>query len=437
MLTAYIDHQSVAQHGTAQAAIGILAVVFLLIAVYVGAIVTTNTFATVIAGRRKSIALMRLVGASANSLRASVAGEGLVVGVIGSLIGAAAGLAVSLAGLWILVDSRFVPSLNYPLVNPFIAAPIVVVVVTTWAASWVGARRVLDVTPLEAVGSSEESPSADARANPARNIAAIVLFVGGMALIGLGIAAGQTGVFGLPIAFLGGVGSFTGLTIGARMFMPVILRLVGVFFGRSAPANLAARNALRYPERSTRTTIGLVIGIALVTTLTVASQTFESLILSAQHGSPQQFAGTTAVLDVILPTFAGLIGFSIIIAAVGVVNNLSLSVLQRSRELGLLRALGFSSKQVRSMILIESAQMTITATLVGLLLGLFYGWAGAQSLLGSVSKRFSGIGFVPLSIPWLFVLVTVLIAMVFAAAASIGPIRRAARITPVMALAAE
>lgn len=213
--------------------------------------------------------------------------------------------------------------------------------------------------------------------------------------------------------------------------------MVGRAFGTGAPAALAARNAVRYPERSTRTAIGLVIGIALITTLAVATQTFQALILTAQEGSPSNFAGATQVLSVLLPTFGGLIGFSILIAAVGVVNNLSLSVVQRSRELGLLRTLGFSSGQVRAMILLESAQLTIAATVIGLLLGLFYGWAGAQSLLGSVSKRFAGVGFVPLSVPWLFVLATLVLALIFAAAASIGPIRRAARMSPIAALSVE
>jgi len=437
MLATYINHQRLAQHDTTQAALTILAVVFLVISIYVGSIVTTNTFATVIAGRRKSIALMRLVGATSQSLRASVAGEGFVVGIIGALVGAVAGLVVSLAALAILVGTRFLPEFAYPLVNPYIFAPIVVVVLTTWAASWVGARRVLLVTPLEAVGSAGESSVRETRSRPVRNTVAIFMFVIGIGIVGLGLVLGQNSVFGLPVAFVGGLGSFVGLTLGAHLFMPSILRLVGGLFGGSAPAKLAAQNSLRYPERSTRTTIGLVIGVALVTTLTVASQTFAALIQSAQAGSPQLFPGATAILAIILPTFGGLIGFSIIIAAVGVVNNLSLSVVQRSKELGLLRALGFSTQQVRSMILIESAQMTITASVFGLLLGLFYGWAGAQSLLGSVSRRFSGVGFVPLAVPWLFIIVTLVVAVLFATVASIAPIQRAVRLSPVAALAVE
>ena len=70
-----------------------------------------------------------------------------------------------------------------------------------------------------------------------------------------------------------------------------------------------------------------------------------------------------------------LIGFSLAIAAVGLVNSLSLTVLQRRREIGLLRALGLDRRQVRAMVLVESLQLTITGGIVGLVLGVVYGWA--------------------------------------------------------------
>ena len=437
MLSVYVNHQNVAQHDTAQAALAILTVVFTAIAMYVGAIVTTNTFATIIAGRRRSIALMRLIGATASTIRQSVANEGLIVGIIGALIGVVVGVALSLGVLAVLLRTSVIPSLHYPLVSFSIVAPIVVVVLSTWAASWIGSRRVITVTPLEAVGSAAEASVGDTRIHPVRNVVSAVSFFVGLALVGIGVAAGQSGVFGLPIAFIGGLLSFVGLTLGAQLFIPWALRGVGALFGRSAPAILAAQNAVRYPERSTRTTIGIVIGVTLITTLTVASQTFNSLIQSAQAAAPQVFAGSTTILNVIAEVFGGLIGFSVLVAAVGVVNNLSLSVVQRSWELGLLRAVGLSARQVRAMILIESAQMTLTATLIGLVLGFFYGWAGAQSLLGSIARKAAGNGFVPLTVPWLFIIIAIAVSFIFATGASIGPIRRAVRLSPVEALATE
>jgi len=107
-------------------------------------------------------------------------------------------------------------------------------------------------------------------------------------------------------------------------------------------------------------------------------------------------------------------------------------VLQRTRELGLLRALGFTGHQVRVMIAAESAQMTAASLLVGLVLGFFYGWAGAQSMFGSVN---GSPGFVSPGVPLPFLVGVVVLAAVLTLVASVGPSRRATRVTPVAALA--
>jgi len=86
------------------------------------------------------------------------------------------------------------------------------------------------------------------------------------------------------------------------------------------------------------------------------------------------------------------------------------------------------------MITAESAQLTTAAVLVGLVLGTFYGWAGAQSLLGTVT---GGPAFVAPSMP-LWLLGTLIgSAAVLTLVASLAPARRATRIAPVTALAVE
>jgi putative ABC transport system permease protein len=140
------------------------------------------------------------------------------------------------------------------------------------------------------------------------------------------------------------------------------------------------------------------------------------------------------MLVVVVVVFSVLMGFSALIAAVGMVNNLSLSVLQRTRELGLLRALGFTASQVRRMIVVESAQLTSAAVLVGLVLGTFYGWVGAQSLLGSIDG--DPVLVLP-AMPIALLGIVVLAAVVLTIAASITPSRRATRVSPVAALAVE
>jgi len=188
---------------------------------------------------------------------------------------------------------------------------------------------------------------------------------------------------------------------------------------------LAAATATRYPERSTRTALGLLIGVTLVVTFAVATYSYRAMLQSEfdDESLDQVMAVTVGIMS-------GLIGFAGVIAAVGMVNNLLLSIMQRTRELGLLRALGFTRKQIRGMILGESAQMVIASMGFGLLLGIVYGWAAAQSLLGSIAQ--SGVQLPTL--PWAVIAGTILCAGLLALGASLVPSRRANAISPIAAL---
>jgi putative ABC transport system permease protein len=146
------------------------------------------------------------------------------------------------------------------------------------------------------------------------------------------------------------------------------------------------------------------------------------------------YAGIDEMLNVTVTIFTVLIGFSALIAAIGMVNTLSLSVLQRTRELGLLRALGFERRQLRRMIVAESAALTLAATLTGIALGFGYGWAGAQSLLGGAQGE--PVLVLP-AVPWVMFGVLFVAAGVLTLVASIAPARRAMRVAPVVALAVE
>ncbi|CAN5289519.1 hypothetical protein BH09ACT2_BH09ACT2_14920 [soil metagenome] len=419
---------------TVAAMLQIVASVFIIIAVYVGSIVTANTFATIIAGRTRTIALYRLIGSSASDQRRAVAREGLVVGAVGSVIGAVLGTAITIGLVSVSVATGVVPSHPYSYVGPVIVLPIVAVMLTTWLASWVGSRRVLQVSPMQATGGAVEKSLDEASGNRRRNVVAIVLFAIGGALLVLGMVIGLVSPAGVLVGVVGGLLSFTGLVLGSQLVMPVALRLTGRMFGRSAPARLAAENAVRYPERSSRTTIGLVIGVTLITMFAVCVETYQVIITEAQKAQPEVYQGVDQTLTVTVVVFSVLMGFSALIAAVGMVNNLSMSVLQRTRELGLLRALGFTARQVRTMILAESAQLTVAAVLVGLVLGTFYGWAGAQSLLGSIT---GSPGIVLPAIPLALLAILALAAAVLTLVASVAPSRRATRIAPVAALAVE
>lgn len=443
VLGAFIAASGFGAHGSVRIALAIVAGVFFTIAVYVAAIVTTNTFATVIAGRTRTIALLRLIGSSARAQRRSVAGEGLVVGILGSLTGGAAAAVLALVAVRIFTATGVLPDALYPVITPALVAPVVVVALTTWLASWVGSRRVLTVTPVQALGAAQERPARAVR-SAGRITAALVLIALGVALLVLGLLLGlgvfvrnpvlaPFGPYGVLIALPGGVLSFTGVILAAPLFLPGVLRAVGLLLGRGAAGRLAAANAVRNPERSSRTAIGLVIGVTLVTMFVVAAESWLQMIHDAAREEPGMYDGAENVLTVTMVVFSALVGFSAIIAAVGVVNTLSLSVLQRGRELGLLRALGLSARQVRRMIVAESVQLTVAAVLTGLVLGTAYGWIGAQSLLGSIP----GGGLLVPALPWPFLALVAAAAAVLALGASVAPTRRATAVTPVAALAVD
>jgi putative ABC transport system permease protein len=414
--------------------LGFIAFVFVAIAIYVGAVVTSNTFATIVAGRTRTIALMRLIGSSAADQRKAVAREGLAVGVVGAVLGLGIGIGANAVLLGVALATKFVPSLAFSYIDPTVALPVVSVVLTTWLASWIGSRRVLIVTPVQATGAAEEHRFETAAGHGKRNAVAITLFAIGTAILLAGVAIGQIDPRGLLVGVLGGLLSFTGVVLGAQLIMPPTLRLVGRLLGTSASSRLAAQNAMRYPERSSRTTIGLVIGVTLVTMFSVAVQTVLVIIDAARKAAPEVYAGTDQILTIVAVIFSVVGGFSAVIAAVGMVNNLSLSVLQRTRELGLLRALGFTARQVKSMIVAESVQLTVAAVVVGLVLGTFYGWAGAESMLGEIQ---GGPGLVFPAVPLVLVAVIIVAAAVLTWLASATPARRATRVAPVVALAVE
>ncbi len=414
--------------------VAILSVLLVGVAVYVAAIVTANTFSTIVAGRTRRIALLRLIGASSRAQRQEIARQGLIVGGIGAVLGLLLGTALAW-GLLVGGEALLGESVGYGVVQPVLVVPAAVVALTTWGAAWAGSRRVLTVTPLQALSGSVERAHDEVVRRGGRNAASIGLFSAGALLLTAGILVGMVTPLGVVIAFFGGLLSFTALALGAVVVMPPILRLTGGLFGRSAPARLAAQNALRYPERSSRMAIGVVMGVTLVTMFAVAVESVKSVIAASGGGElPVEMA---QLLDTFAAVMMGLVGVSAVIAAVGLVNLLTIGIVQRRRELGLLRALGLTSRQVRRVVLLEAAHITITSLAFGLVLGVVYGWAGAQSLLGSVQipPLWLSPTFVLPGVPWVALAAIVVATAVLTLAAAVTPTRLATRVAPVEALA--
>ena len=146
--------------------------------------------------------------------------------------------------------------------------------------------------------------------------------------------------------------------------------------------------------------------------------------------SADQKAQMDKIINIMLGMVVGLLVISVIIAIVGVANTLGLSVVERTREIGLLRALGLTRAQVRSMFGKEALMLSGIAAILGIALGIGYGIAGSHALFGSLMT-------VETSVPWLQLLIVALVAVLTGWLASVIPGRRGATIKPAVALAEE
>ncbi|MET3808318.1 putative ABC transport system permease protein [Nakamurella sp. UYEF19] len=142
------------------------------------------------------------------------------------------------------------------------------------------------------------------------------------------------------------------------------------------------------------------------------------------------FAATTrASIDQIIAIIYALLGLAVIIAVLGIVNTLALSMVERTREIGLLRAVGMSRRQLRSMIRLESVAIAVLGAVLGIGLGLIFGI--------SLQRSLSGQGIQVLSIPVAQLLAFVVLAAIVGVLAAVLPARRAARMGVLRAITTQ
>jgi len=122
-----------------------------------------------------------------------------------------------------------------------------------------------------------------------------------------------------------------------------------------------------------------------------------------------------------------LLGLAVIIAVFGIVNTLALSIFERTREIGLLRAVGLSRRATRSMIRWEAIIVALIGGVVGLVIGTFIGIVIVERVT-TITR---------LSVPWSSLIIFVVLAGVAGVIASILPARRAARLNVLDAIQAD
>jgi len=129
-----------------------------------------------------------------------------------------------------------------------------------------------------------------------------------------------------------------------------------------------------------------------------------------------------APIDQFVLMIFALLGLALVIAVLGIVNTLALSVIERTREVGLLRAIGLTQWQLRLMIALESVVIAVLGALLGVLLGVGFGVA----LMYAVRDQGLEVISVPVGQLGIFLLLSVVIGVL----AAVFPARRAARRPP-------
>lgn len=264
--------KSLSQSGTN--AVTVFLMCFGILAMFVAALVIANTFQVLVAQRRRTLALLRTIGAQKGQLYRSVIGEAAILGLIASALGIAFGSAI----MAIVVHSHALASLGMTggLVFTWqvFVIPLVFGVVMTMLASIGSARSATRVTPLEALRPIEVSDNK--RAGIARGVIGflliaigLVLTVGAVMMLRSALASSSDLSDGYSTMLLAAIAGcaliFIGLVVTAAFWMPLLMRLGGAFAALFGPAaKIAHANIQKNPRRVASTGVALLIGVTLV-----------------------------------------------------------------------------------------------------------------------------------------------------------------------------
>ncbi|HEU5084694.1 MAG TPA: FtsX-like permease family protein [Acidimicrobiales bacterium] len=273
--------------------------IFAVVALLVGGFTIFNTFFITVAQRTKQHALMRAVGASRRQVLVSILAEAVAVGVVASALGLAAGVAVA-AGLKAMLTAFGVALPAGGIVfgaNTAVVAFTAGVVVTVLSA-WSPARKAGKVPPIAAMRDIEVTSS---------GYGSKERVIVGVLVLTAGVGGLLYGLFGSPsngLAIVGGSAFlvFFGVSVLGRTVSLPMSRVIGwpLSQTRGIAGHLARENAMRSPKRTAATAAALMIGVGLVSFITIfaasTKASFNEVMDRAFTGdivvtSPQQFGG--------------------------------------------------------------------------------------------------------------------------------------------------
>ncbi|MGW1054144.1 ABC transporter permease [Streptomyces sp. NPDC002586] len=176
----------------------------------------------------------------------------------------------------------------------------------------------------------------------------------------------------------------------------------------------------------------------MVKTANGASEAAKDKLVQALGANPaikiqdkQDISNSIAqIFTTMLNMLYGLLGMAVIVAILGVINTLAMSVFERSQEIGMLRAIGLDRKAVKRMVRLESLVISLFGGVLGIGLGVFFGWAAGQ-LLGTKMPTYE------LVLPWGRMAIFLLLAGGVGVLAALWPARRAAKLNMLAAIKAE
>jgi putative ABC transport system permease protein len=582
--------------------------VFAVVALLVGGFMIFNAFSITVAQRSKESALMRAVGASRRQVLLVVVLEALVVGVVASLIGLAAGFGVAALLQQLLGSLGF----DVPTTSPVFTAGTAAVaflagLTVTLTAAISPARKAAKVPPVAAM--RDIAVSSTGYGSRERVVVGSVVLLGGVAALLLGLFGDSDDA--LPVVGGGALLVFFGVSILGRTIALPLSRAIGwpLTRMRGIAGSLARENAMRNPKRTAATASALMIGVGLVSFITIFAasakasyaatvdrvftgdiavthvsgagfagqggvdptltaeiaglpevgtvspmrfglaqidgsgsylvaldrevgfelvdvepvagvpadlvagtiavserladskglsvgdpvgvvfpetgpteltlavvygqelpegdwligmETYEANYANRFHGQvfvtaadgvdpadalaaieavaapvpgvkvldqAQYKADQLAVIDQLLGLVYAMLALAVLIALLGIANTLGLSILERVREVGLLRAVGMTRRQLRATIRWESVIIAVQGTIFGLGIGSFFGWA----LTSAMSEQ----GLTVFSLPVANLAVVVVLAALAGVLAAVLPARRAARLDVLRSIAAE
>ncbi|KOG35271.1 ABC transporter permease [Streptomyces resistomycificus] len=250
--------------------------VFAGIALFVGTFIIANTFTMLVAQRTKELALLRAVGASRRQVTRSVLIEAFVVGVVAAVTGLAAGVGIG-AGLRSLMGTLGATVPDGPLViTPgTVLAALAVGVLVTMLAAWLPGRRAAKIPPVAAMSSVHAQ--ATTKSLVLRNTLGALFSAAGVAVVLA--ATTMSGSDGQAPMGLGAVLLIIGVFVLTPLLSrPLIAAAAPVLRVFGVSGKLARQNSVRNPRRTAATASALMIGLTLITGMTVMAGSLQKSI---------------------------------------------------------------------------------------------------------------------------------------------------------------